>query len=215
MTRRGLALVVLLWVAGVLLHDPVTVLLAGIAERHGFATLQAALGAAWTALGALGLAWVLRRGGAAALLPWAAWAAQVALWWAVCQQTRAEAVHLVQYALPVWLLWPRWGARPTALLAACALAGILDEGVQARVLYPERPFDWNDVVLDVLGGVAGALVRRTPRPDPAPPDAGVAAGFWVTGVSGAPVHFLSPVEGVVLVALLVGGWGRALSRARW
>jgi len=152
------------WVAGVLLHDPVTVWLAGIAERHGFATLQAVLGGTWLLLAGAGAAWVALRARAGAALRWATWAALVATWWLTCQQTRAEAVHLLQYGLLTALLWPEGHRRPTVLLALAAGLGAADELYQARVLYPDRPYDWNDVVLNVLGAVAGVLARWSCRP---------------------------------------------------
>jgi VanZ family protein len=68
-------------------------------------------------------------------------------------QTRAEAVHFVQYAAVVLVL-------PGPLRVRLALAtalGVVDEGFQATVLYPEQALDWKDVVFDGLGAVGGGL----------------------------------------------------------
>ena len=80
-------------------------------------------------------------------------------------QTRAEAVHLVQYA---WLalVWLRVIGDPTRTVVWCLLLGGLDEAWQRWVLYADRPgvyLDFNDVLLNGLGalvGVSWAWSRR-------------------------------------------------------
>lgn len=157
------------WFATVVLHDPVQELFSWGAEAWGVAGLAWRVGLVGAALGLPLVAAEVRaawsRFGTAGLWAWAFWGAASSAAGLALTQTRAELVHLPQYALVAWLVAGA-GLAPTAALLTCLGLGALDEAWQWRVLYPERAMDWNDVTLDLVGALAGVLtrVRAEPRP---------------------------------------------------
>lgn len=157
MAGRPLTPALSVWFATVLLHEPVQGVFRTLAERMGFEQLQrweALLGAPLLLLATGGLGWsAWRRHGT--LVPWLIWATVTGVGWLTLTQTRAEAIHLPQYALVAALL--RHAGRPArAAVGAACILGTIDEAFQAFVLYA-RPMDWNDTTLNALGALAGVL----------------------------------------------------------
>lgn len=71
-----------------------------------------------------------------------------------------EAIHFIQYALLAILLFPLVRSYPITL-AWIVLLGLLDEAYQYFYLFPEYKYlDWNDIVIDQIGGGVGLLVVR-------------------------------------------------------
>ena len=171
-TRRWWLLLGLLgWLTGVLAHDWVQRGFAALVQVWGFDRVQALQLLGWGTLGFVGLLsagrGVCRRRGPAALGPLIGVCVLVGLAWSLLMQTRAEAVHLLQYA-GLALVWQRVIGDPTRTLAWCLLLGGLDEAWQRLVLYADRPdvrMDFNDIVLNGLGALVGltwAWSRRRP-----------------------------------------------------
>jgi hypothetical protein len=106
-----------------------------------------------------------------------------AAWWGTCAlhvvafftllATNMEAVHFLQYALPVWPAYALLRRLDAAFLVSASL-GAFDEAWQYAVLHVDWgvPYDANDLVLNTLGaalGCASILVfasaeRRTSPP---------------------------------------------------
>lgn len=105
---------------------------------------------------------VLRRRGVVAPRQWlVAFALAAVLIAAVQLLPRAEERwHVVQYGLLGTLCWLAIGSRfeQRILVAAvlAAAAGWADEGVQ--LFLPDRVYDWMDVGLNAVSGMAGALI---------------------------------------------------------
>ena len=159
------------WLTGVLAHDWVQRGFAELIRVWGFERIEEIQLVVWGAMGSAGLlgaGWAVHhRRGPRALLSLLGVGLMVGLSWAVLMQTRAEAVHLLQYA-GLALVWQRVIGDPTRTLTWCLLLGGLDEGWQRWVLYVDRPgvhMDFNDVVLNGLGALLGltwAWSRRRP-----------------------------------------------------
>lgn len=151
-----------LWFVTVVLHDVVQELFSWGAEAWGTAGLALRVG---LVAAVFGLPWLARelwgawRGfGATGLWAWGWVGAASSAASLVLTQTRAELVHLPQYALIAWLVSGA-GLAPTPALLLCLALGALDEAWQWIVLYPERAMDWNDVTLDLCGALLGVLAR--------------------------------------------------------
>ena len=76
-----------------------------------------------------------------------------------------EIIHLVQYALLAILLFPIL-QNCTATLFWIIIFGVLDEAYQYKILNPEKYdyYDFNDVILDLLGGILGVLLILANKP---------------------------------------------------
>lgn len=71
-----------------------------------------------------------------------------------------EHIHYLQYAVLVLILSPVFG-RVGLVVAVAILIGAFDEGYQYFVLHPWQPyFDFNDIVLNGFGAVAGGLAYK-------------------------------------------------------
>ncbi len=79
-----------------------------------------------------------------------------------------ECIHFVQYALLAVLVFPFVGRLGTTVVA-CTIIGALDEGYQYVVLHAHwgTYFDFNDVILNLLGAGFGVIALRAALP-PAP-----------------------------------------------
>ncbi|MCB0520269.1 MAG: VanZ family protein [Lewinellaceae bacterium] len=160
-----------------------------------------------------------------------------------------EVVHFVQYAAVATLIFPlvkRYGE--TVLWAT--LLGAADEAWQYFYLSPERTnyYDFNDVIINLLGSVFGLLLVRSVQPgfalpirwrfwrSPAffavlalaalvavsmglgwmhvrAPESGIGArwslirvpevGFWTTIHPQVTFHVVRPVEGLIVIGLLL------------
>jgi VanZ family protein len=174
-----------------------------------------------------------------------------------------EVVHFVQYGAMAILLFPlvkRYGE--TVLW--CTLLGAADEAWQYFYLAPDRTnyYDFNDVIINLIGSVYGLLLVRAVEPDfarpfrwefwrspavrvlaavllfaftaiqlgwlhvNAPADDPKAlwslikvpqVGFWTTVHPQVTFHVVQPVEGLVLVGLLLlfyAGLGKKLSASQ-
>lgn len=109
-----------------------------------------------------------------------------------------EVVHFVQYAAVAILVFPlvrRYGE--TVLW--CTLLGALDEAWQYFYLAPHRTnyYDFNDVIINLLGSVYGLLLVRAASPAFAAP---VRAQFWKS----PPLYAALGLIGLVLVAMQLG-----------
>lgn len=151
-SRLGLGLAMAFWAANVAAHHEAQVLFAWIAKVWGFDRLQA------VEAGVFGTALLVAVG-------WLAWRAgpRIAglvalgnLLAAASFVTRAEAIHLVQYAL-VFGAWARV-LKPRQAFYLTAVLGFVDEGLQWAWLDTERagPWpDWKDCALNVVGALNG------------------------------------------------------------
>lgn len=115
----------------------------------------------------LGLLWRWRRaGGGARLGTWALWGGLLAVTGA-CQWLLAtiaiEAIHYPQYALVAallaWALDPTGQRRPALeVVLICAALSVADEALQYfHLMQRARYFDFNDLVFNQLGVLAGLL----------------------------------------------------------
>lgn len=172
---------------------------AGLAWREGLVA-----GAVGLVLGVAGWLGAYRRHGRRADVVWVLLGGAALGAWGVLGQTPAELVHFVQFGGLAWLVWRAGLPATPALLVAVGL-GAGDEAWQAWVLYPTRAFDWNDVVLDTVGGMLGLGLRWSAR-------GWTRAGFLVPGIDGARFHPLGAAEGLGTLALLVGLFHLALGR---
>lgn len=178
MTRERLPAALAVWALTVALHDEAQGWFTLGAERwgvEGLATRVTVVAGLLAVAGVgAGVARAVRAGRPGLAVGWAAWAVAAGLV-ATTLQTRAELVHLGQYALIVALAGGGWRA---ALLGAAL--GAVDEGYQAVVWYADRGLDLRDIGLDVVGAVAGGLwitrpaggagpAMATPPAPPAPP----------------------------------------------
>jgi hypothetical protein len=86
-------------------------------------------------------------------------AVSLALCYAFLVAIPTEAVHFLQYALPVFPL-VALTRRPGATIATLSLVGVVDEAWQYGVLHPHWgvSLDFNDIVMNVLGAALGVLV---------------------------------------------------------
>ncbi len=87
------------------------------------------------------------------------------VWYKMLIVVNIEAIHFVQYAIFALLLFPlvrRYGET----IVWIVLAGALDEAYQHFLLAPVKShyFDFNDVVINLLGGVYGLLLARSVQP---------------------------------------------------
>lgn len=116
----------------------------------------------------------------------------VLLAWRLLSVNNSELVHFVQYAVPGFLLLALTGS-VTHTLAWITLIGGLDEGYQYAGLHPTWgiPFDFNDVYLDLLGGVIGVLL----------------AMVHMQPLSARVNWWIATRPGVILLAAIAGGTG--------
>jgi hypothetical protein len=143
----------------------------------------------------------------------------------------SDRVHYPQYALLTWIAYYATGeALPAALLSF--LFGYVDEAHQHWMIYANDPiayFDWNDIVLNLLGVIAALVVlpegtiRRVPKrnlfaaivlwivamsllvfllnPDPVLMRAHSNNSFWLTSNIKTHYHVLNALEGTILLGL--------------
>lgn len=73
-----------------------------------------------------------------------------------------EAIHFLQYLVFAFLCFPLFSNYNLALFYT-TLAGSIDEAYQYFYLAPEKNkyFDFNDVIIDMIGGVFGLLLVRS------------------------------------------------------
>lgn len=147
----------------------------------------------------------------------------------------SERIHYVQYGLLTWAAYRAVQDRLAAVLIAF-LFGFVDEAHQFWILYATDPivyFDWNDVVLNLMGAI-GALLLILPD-DVRPrrfqlrqtlaaigawmivagllvqlfaPDRYLLGNqsdevFWLTSGVGTTYHVLNALEGSVLVGAML------------
>lgn len=83
-----------------------------------------------------------------------------------------ECIHFVQYALLAILVYPLVG-RYSETVVWCALIGALDEAYQYLVLHANWRiyYDFNDVILNVVGAGIGVVALRAALPESGKSDA--------------------------------------------
>lgn len=154
-------------------HEVVNQRVRALQGRLGPATFAALAGSVAVLLVAafiVALARSPRAGRAPLAIGFVLWLAAAAVAYRYLFTVVSEAVHYVQYAGLVLLLFPLLGRIAAALLAA-NLIGIADEAFQFWGLHPDWGvyLDWNDIVLNALGVLLGglllALAGVASRPD--------------------------------------------------
>ena len=155
------------WVAALVafnlfLHLPISDVFDGLARRYGFTEYDTATRAVFLVAGVGGLVWlwagpaevrVVSRRVLTALV------ALIAVAHALLVVNGIEAIHYPQYALVAWVVAGA-GWRAESTWAAATVLGAVDEAWQWQMLPRAQPgyFDWNDVVLNAIGGALGVLV---------------------------------------------------------
>ncbi len=152
------------WVFNVGMHGFMQRLFGQLADRVGFDRLQEVELGVGIAVLALGTVWLGVRGG------WrlAGIVATANVLAGLTFVTRAEGIHLVQYAL-VYMLWARALVPRQAFWLTVGLGGV-DEALQWAVLDPTHAgavVDVRDCVLNFVGALNGwALTAGRPGPKP-------------------------------------------------
>lgn len=168
-TRTAAAVAAGFWIVNVLVHHQGQELFAWLADTYGFATLQAVEAWIFILLFLVFGAWLgLRRGWRIAGIVMFA-----NLLGAATFVTRAEALHLVQYAL-VCVLWAR-AVKPRQAFYLTVMLGVCDEVLQWAWLDTARSasfVDLKDCGLNLVGALNGwalswAFSKPQPKADPA------------------------------------------------
>jgi hypothetical protein len=207
------------------LHLPISDVFDGLARRYGFTEYDTVTRAAFLLGGnvsAVRLWWPYGAGVRKALV---ALAGLIAIAQALIVVNGIEAIHYPQYALMAGLLVRAGLGLERSWIAATAL-GAVDEIWQWQTLPRAVPgyLDWNDILLNAVGGALGLLVvirlRRAPALEALLPMVGVAGAVAIAGliasVSGPLVelpfyrqtpggrwfHLMSPFEAVVCLSVV-------------
>lgn len=126
--------------------------------------------------------------------------ALILLTWKILLVVNSELIHFPQYALLAILLFPLFRNFPETLFWA-TLMGAIDEAYQFFYLAPDRTgyFDFNDVLLNLLGAVLGLMLigATAPAQINTPP-----RSYW-RRASPLPVVALL---GLLLIIALQFGW---------
>ena len=165
---RALTLGLALWFGQMVLHGQGNVLAARAFRTLGFGLGEAlcAAGAACGFILLVAAVIVRRRRAAQAGCPpgWWCWRFAAVLACAITVERlfvvlHSELYHYVQYGI-IGLLFMRAVPSPAGVVLFTTSLGALDEAYQWLVLNPANAgvaFDWNDVLLDLVGAMAGAL----------------------------------------------------------
>jgi len=133
--------------------------LQGRLGRDGFAALVWAVSVLLVMAFLLALTRAPRAARASIAVGLALWLVAAAFVYRYLFTVASEGVHFAQYAGLVLLVFPLVGRVAAAMLIA-NLIGIADEAYQFWGLHPDWGvyLDWNDIVLNALGALLGALL---------------------------------------------------------